>query len=78
MSKFISNLAVAEYDKEVKREYAQNPQMKGLVRVKSGVTGTTCRFQKSAQGQALCGNPDSLLVFIRDYRHILLVVLKIS
>ena len=52
MSKYISDLAVAEYDREVKREYAETPKMKALVRVKSGVTGTTCRFQKSAQGMA--------------------------
>ena len=52
MSKYISDLNVAEFDRDVKQEYAQTPQMKELVRVKNGVVGSTCRFQKSAQGMA--------------------------
>lgn len=52
MSRYISDLAVAEYDRDVKQEYSQNAQMRALVRVKTGVEGSTCRFQKSAQGTA--------------------------
>lgn len=52
MSRYISDLAVAEYDRDVKREYAANPGLKSMVKVREGITGTTCRFQKSAQGQA--------------------------
>ena len=71
MSRYISDLAVAEYDKEVKREYAANPQMKALVRVKPGVTGTTCRFQKSAQGQATKKIPQADVVPMNiDYSYV--------
>lgn len=52
MSKNISDLAVAEYDRDVKQAYAAEPSLTRLVRVKTGVVGTTCRFQKSAQGSA--------------------------
>ena len=52
MSRYISDLAVAEYDRDVKQEYAENAQLRKLVKVKSGVVGTTCRFQKAAQGSA--------------------------
>lgn len=52
MSKYISDLNVAEFDRDVKQEYAANPQMKELVRVKTGIEGSTVRFQKSAQGMA--------------------------
>lgn len=52
MSRYISDLAVAEYDRDVKQEYSQAAQMRQLVRVKTGVEGATCRFQKSAQGTA--------------------------
>jgi len=52
MSRYISDLAVAEYDRDVKKEYAATPQMRELVKVKTGVVGTTVRFQKSAQGAA--------------------------
>ena len=52
MSKYISDLNVAEFDRDVKQEYSQIPQMKELVRVKNNVVGATCRFQKSAQGMA--------------------------
>ena len=48
MSRYISDLAVAEFDRDVKQEYAQKAQLRALVRVKSGVEGSTCRFQKSA------------------------------
>lgn len=52
MSRYISDLNVAEFDRDVKQEYSQRPQMKELVRVKNNVEGATCRFQKSAQGMA--------------------------
>lgn len=52
MSKYISDLNVAEFDRDVKQEYSHMPMMKELVRVKNGVVGSTCRFQKSAQGMA--------------------------
>ena len=52
MSKYISDLNVAEFDRDVKQEYSHMPMMKQLVRVKTGVVGETCRFQKSAQGMA--------------------------
>lgn len=71
MSRYITDLAVAEYDREVKREYAQHPQMKELVRVKSGVIGTTCRFQKSAQGQATKKVPQADVVPMNiDYSYV--------
>ena len=52
MSRYISDLAVAEYDRDVKQEYSEQISLRETVRVKSGVEGTTCRFQKSAQGLA--------------------------
>lgn len=52
MSRYISDLNVAEFDRDVKQEYSHMPMMKELVRVKTGVVGSTCRFQKSAQGLA--------------------------
>jgi hypothetical protein len=52
MSRFISDLAVAEFDRDVKQEYAANPGLRSSVKVRAGITGTTVRFQKSAQGQA--------------------------
>ena len=52
MSRYISDLNVAEFDRDVKQEYAQKPQLRSLVKVKSGVQGSTVRFQKSAQGSA--------------------------
>jgi len=52
MSRYISDLAVAEYDRDVKQAYAANANLRSVVKVKNGVTGSTCRFQKSAQGAA--------------------------
>lgn len=52
MSRYISDLAVAEYDRDVKQEYTQKPQLRSLVKTKTGVQGSTCRFHKSAQGAA--------------------------
>lgn len=52
MSRYISDLQVAEYDRDVKQEYSQMAQMRALVKVKTGVVGATVRFQKSAQGVA--------------------------
>lgn len=52
MSRYISDLNVAEYDRDVKQEYAAKPKMRALVKVKTGVVGATVRFQKSAQGTA--------------------------
>jgi len=52
MSRYISDLNVAEFDRDVKQEYAQKPQMRALVKTKTGIEGSTCRFQKSAQGTA--------------------------
>ena len=52
MSRYISDLAVAEFDRDVKQEYAQSAQMRATVKVKTGVEGTTIRFQKANQGMA--------------------------
>jgi len=52
MSRYISDLAVAEYDRDVKQEYSQNAQLRQTVKVKTGIEGSTVRFQKSAQGTA--------------------------
>lgn len=52
MSRYITDLAVAEFDRDVKQAYAADPFMRSLVKVKAGVTGTSVRFQKSNQGQA--------------------------
>lgn len=52
MSRYVSDLAVAEFDRDVKQEYAQTAQLRATVKVKSGVEGETIRFQKSNQGMA--------------------------
>jgi hypothetical protein len=52
MSKYISDLAVAEFDRDVKQEYSQMKQLRPTVKVKTGIEGSTVRFQKSAQGMA--------------------------
>ena len=52
MSRYISDLVVAEFDRDVKRAYSEQASLRHTVRVKTGIEGTTCRFQKSAQGMA--------------------------
>jgi len=52
MSRYISDLAIAEFDRDVKQEYAHSAMMRNLVKVRNGVKGETVRFQKSAQGEA--------------------------
>jgi hypothetical protein len=75
MSRYISNLAVAEFDKEVKQQYAQNPQLRQLVRVKSGVIGATCRFQKMSQGIATKKVPQADVVPMNiDYSYVTAVL----
>ena len=71
MSRYISDLAVAEFDRDVKQEYAAKPQMRELVKVKTGIEGTTCRFQKSAQGMANKKTPQADVVPMNiDYSHV--------
>lgn len=52
MSKYISDLAVAEFDRDVKKEYAETQTLRQTIKVRSGVVGSTIRFQKSEQGMA--------------------------
>lgn len=52
MSKYISDLAVAEFDRDVKKAYAEDANLSRLIKIRSGVVGTTVRFQKAAQGMA--------------------------
>lgn len=71
MSRYISDLAVAEFDRDVKQEYAQKPQLRQLVKVKTGVVGSTCRFQKSAQGIANKKTPQADVVPMNiDYSYV--------
>lgn len=71
MSRYISDLNVAEYDKLVKQEYAQKAQLRDTVRVKTGVVGESCRFQKSAQGLANKKVPQADVTPMNiDYSHV--------
>ena len=71
MSKFITDLAVAEFDRDVKQEYAASAQLRALVKVKAGVVGTTIRFQKSAQGMAMKKVPQADVTPMNiDYSHV--------
>lgn len=71
MSRYVSDLVVAEFDRDVKQEYAASANLRATVKVKSGVTGTTCRFQKSAQGLANKKTPQADVVPMNiDYSHV--------
>jgi len=71
MSKFITDLAVAEFDRDVKQEYAASAQLRKLVKVKSSVMGTTVRFQKAAQGMAMKKVPQADVTPMNiDYSHV--------
>lgn len=71
MSKHITDLAVAEFDRDVKQAYAESAQLRKLVKVKNGVVGTSIRFQKSAQGMANKKVPQADVTPMNiDYSHV--------
>ncbi|MBW2660181.1 MAG: hypothetical protein JRC87_11430, partial [Deltaproteobacteria bacterium] len=71
MSRYVSNLVVAEYDRDIKKEYAETMSLRQTVRVKTGVVGTTYRFQKSSQGMATKKVPQADVVPMNlSYSHV--------
>lgn len=53
MSKFLSSVAVTEFDSEVKHAYqTAGSSLRGTITVRSGVTGDTYKFRKMGKGMA--------------------------
>jgi len=71
MSRYVRDLVVAEFDKMVKKEYANTKTLSSRVRVKKNVEGATCRFQKSTQGMATKKVPQADVVPMNlDYSYV--------
>ena len=59
MSKFLSNAAIAQFDAEVKQAYQGMGKLRGTVRIRTGVVGSTHRFPKIGKGQATVRVPQT-------------------
>jgi len=52
MSATLSSAAIAQFDAEVKHAYARSGMLRGTVRVRTGIVGSTHRFPKLGKGAA--------------------------
>jgi len=52
MSATLSSAAIAQFDAEVKHAYAKSGMLRGTVRVRTGIVGSTHRFPKLGKGAA--------------------------
>jgi hypothetical protein len=62
MSNQLSNVYIAAFDRDVKREYVQRAQLRKTVKLRTGVVGESYRFQKSFQGLATRAIPQAEVV----------------
>lgn len=62
MSKFLTDNAVAEFDAEVKHAYQLGGLLRGTVRFRGGIIGSTHRFPKMGKGTATRRTPQTRVV----------------